>query len=197
MVKYVTSKGNCDRFVKLASWRKCCSDSKRISLPFKTTNAAFHDSRFQCAAIFIDFCGARECVAKTIERRSWQCDQMTRLFVQHLATYSIEMAQIGSQSCIQILPNSKQTHWKWPNTVRISPKWPNFCKSGHTGSRWSDLTTHSGFTVTLIGSICIGRVIDELASLSLSLSLSHSLSLSMADGKKNDFGCTERGHWVD
>ena len=113
-----------------------------------------------------------------VQENVWQkqlnddCDSVTRWleFVQHLATYSIEIAQIGSQSCIQILPNSKQTHWKWPNTVRISPKWPNFCKSGHTGSRWSDLTTHSGFTVTLIGSICIGRVIDELASLSLSLS---------------------------
>ena len=43
-------------------------------------------------------------------------------------------ALIICQNRFKVLPNTILALNKWPNIFKISPKWQNFAKSGHTGS---------------------------------------------------------------
>ena len=64
-----------------------------------------------------------------------QCDQMSSLFFQCLAIYNNENLPYSIRylpKWIKMLPNTKQTILKLPNSFKILPKWCYFAKSGHT-----------------------------------------------------------------
>ena len=66
-----------------------------------------------------------------------QCDQMAKSFQSMWLFTTMKTWQIAKHFCQSkdnILPNTKKTLKKLPNSFIIVPKWRNFAKSGHTAA---------------------------------------------------------------